>query len=239
MRSEVMKTLPAIIAIVSSFVYASVAAPQEEARKIFDVKFEAWPDNVEGGLRRCMVYFSGDLPSPGSVDKILRLSLESAIISDSSHNIVARACLDDDAGTNLKSTQYSGAVYYRSSDKRIMGSDEFFGVKKIVRNMGNYSVVTEDGKDLTAKKRIFITLFFQKSPLIDEAYTAVIAEAVKAAPANRHLDIEVRIGDPDYKTKHTPALIVKDPKDGIEISVKYDPATKTIVSRGKIIKKLF
>jgi hypothetical protein len=67
------------------------------------------------------VTFFGRVPPAHTVDKIVRSSLELAVLVDSSKDILAMAFGGD---AELSSNQYSGALVYRAAEKRIMTSDE-------------------------------------------------------------------------------------------------------------------
>ena len=95
----------------------AVAGPTQ---KIFDITF----DDCPGGTV-CIVAFFGKPPPQAVVDKIVRSALESAVLINSSKDIVAMAFLGDDS---MNSTQYSGTIASKASAKRIMALDEFEGI---------------------------------------------------------------------------------------------------------------
>jgi hypothetical protein len=108
-----MRTFITTLIIATTLATTSIAAP----RKIFEVTF----DDVPGGGLVCNVAFFGKPPPPATVDKIVRSALESAILVDSSRDILAMAFLGD---TAMSQTQYSGDLVYKAAQKRIMTFDE-------------------------------------------------------------------------------------------------------------------
>lgn len=88
----------------------AVAAPP---KKLFDVTLQ----DVQGAGRNLSVGFYGKLPRPVVVDKIIRASLDHAILIDPTVDILAVGYLGDDT---LNSDQYSGMLVYRASQKKVM-----------------------------------------------------------------------------------------------------------------------
>jgi len=87
----------------------AVAAPP---KKLFDVTLE----DVQGGGRVLNVGFYGELPRPNVIDKILRESLDHAILIDPTVDILAIGFLGDET---LNSNQYSGSLVYKASQKKV------------------------------------------------------------------------------------------------------------------------
>lgn len=77
----------------------AIAAPP---KKLFDVTLQ----DVAGAGRNLDVGFYGKVPPPKVVDKIVRESLEHAILIDPTKDILATGFLGNDV---LSSSQYSGS----------------------------------------------------------------------------------------------------------------------------------
>jgi hypothetical protein len=99
-------------------------------------KFDVNVKDIQG-VRMCDVTFSGHLPAPPVVDKIVRESLEKAVRQDPSKDILAMAFIGDD---NLTSTQYSGSLIYKAAEKKILTEDEWRGVKTSAYSSDSYHV---------------------------------------------------------------------------------------------------
>ncbi len=84
-------------------------------KKLFDVALE----DVVGAGRVLNVGFYGKLPPPKVVDRIVRESLDHAILIDSSRDILATGFIGDDT---LSSNQYSGSLVYKASQKKMKTS---------------------------------------------------------------------------------------------------------------------
>src|SRR5262245_46804369 len=109
------------------------------SKVLFEVKLE----DVPSGGRICEVTFYGKPPLPAIVDKILRASLESAILVDDSTDILAIAFLGDET---MNSNQHSGSLVYKAAGKRILTKDEWRGVKTSASSTDSYYVeVREEG----------------------------------------------------------------------------------------------
>jgi len=201
------------------------------ARKIFEITF----NDIPGGALVCNVAFFGQPPPPAAVDKIVRSALESAVLVDSSRDIVATGFVGDEA---MKQTQYSGTLIYKAADKRIMTFDEYRGIKSTTQDTGAYFVETKENKTLkgiTPERRwLNLTLVFPKAPTIQEAYAAAVAEAEKAAPRGLDAVVAVRVGDKATRTSWQP---LPDPS-GLSVFVKYEASTKTIKRETKVFKRL-
>ncbi|MCW8408907.1 hypothetical protein OQJ13_07975 [Legionella sp. PATHC035] len=91
------------------FVSASLATPQ----KIYDINFEDDPNSVS----TLDLVFYGQLPAPEVVDKILRESLQHAILVYPNKDILATSFLGDEV---LNPNQYSGMLVYKAKLKKIL-----------------------------------------------------------------------------------------------------------------------
>lgn len=222
-----MRTFIITLIITATLATSAMGAP----RKIFEVTF----DDVPGGGLVCFITFFAQPPLPAIVDKILRSALESAILVDSSRNILAMAFVGDDA---MKETQYSGSLVYKSADKRIMTMDEYRGIKSSGQDAGAYYVETKEDKTFEGikpeRRWLTLTLVFPKTPAIQHAYDDAVAEAEKAAQGGLDVNVYVSVGD---KGKRTSWRQLRDPSGGY-VFVEYSADTKTIRRRAKILKKL-
>ena len=214
--------------IIAATLTTTVAAA---SRKIFEVTF----DDVPGGGLVCNVAFFGQPPPPATVDKIVRSALESAVLVDSSRDILAMGFVGDDA---MKQSQYSGSLVYKAADKRIMTMDEFRGIKSSSQYTGAYFVETKEDKTLQGikpeRRWLSITLVFPTAPAIQQAYDTALAEAEKAAQRGLDANVYVSVGD---KATRTSWRQLRDPSGGY-VFVEYQASTKTIKRQTKVLKKL-
>lgn len=222
-----MRKLIVTLIIITSLATSAIAAP----RKIFEVTF----DDVPGGGLVCNVAFFGQPPPPPTVDKIVRSALESAVLVDSSRDILAMAFVGDEA---MRKTQYSGSLVYKAAEKRIMTLDEFRGIKSSGQDTGAYYVEIEEDKTLEGikpeKRWLTLTLVFSEAPAIQQAYDAAVAEAEKVARRGLDANIYVSVGN---KTIRTSWRQLQDPSGGY-VFVEYQADTKTIKTQTKILKRL-
>lgn len=198
---------------------------------LFDVTLK----DIQGGGRVLTVGFYGKLPPPPAVDKILRQSLEHAVMIDGSKNIYASGFRGDD---NLTSNQYSGDLVYNASTKKIVTYSDNSGVKTSITAASRYIVEVEENKTLAGitpvRKWLSVTLVYPKQPPQDAAYAALIAEAQKLAPRKLDMDLYVSVGDPNVETSWHQ---LRD-KDGAYVFAKYSAATKKIIRKGRLLMQL-
>ena len=109
------------LTLVTVMLMLSRLASAAPAAKLFDVTLE----DVRGVGRMLNVGFYDKLPLPEAVDKIVRESLELAILVDPTIDILATGFLGDDV---LDDTHYSGSLVYHSSTKQVLTMDEDRGV---------------------------------------------------------------------------------------------------------------
>lgn len=196
-------------------------------------KFEVSVEDVGG--RVCHIIFAGKLPSPATVDKIVRESLETAVQKDSSQDILTATSLGDE---DLDNSQYSGELVYKSAEKKILTFDEYHGVKTSTSSAPSYSVqIKEDHTypSITpARNWLILTIVFPKTPSREIAYDAILTEIQKVT--NRGLDVDayVSIGDKNVKTSWNQ---MRD-NDGAYVFANYDSATKKVTRKDKVLKKL-
>jgi hypothetical protein len=224
---NVMQKLIITLIVVAALSTSALAA----TRKIFEITFE----DVPGGSLVCNVSFVGTPPAPAVVDWIVRSALESAVLVDASRDILAMGFVGDEA---MKSTQYSGAIIYKASDKRIMTMDEYDGVKKSGKDAGAYFIETKEEKTLAGikpeRKWLSLTLVFPKAPPTQQAYEAAVAEAEKAAEKGIDVKVYVSVGDKGTPTSWNQ---LKDPSGGF-VFVEYQASSKTIRRNTKVFKQL-
>jgi len=203
---------------------AAIAAPT----MLFDVTLK----DAQGAGRVLTVGFYGKLPSPPTVDKILRQTLEHAVLVDGSKNIYASAFRGDD---NLTSNQYSGDLVYNAATKKIVTYNEYAGINTTTTAASGYVVEVEENKTLAgitpARKWLSVTLVFPKQPPQDAAYAALVAEAQKLAARRLDMDLYVSVGDPKVKTSWHQ---MRD-KDGAYVFAEYSAATKKLSRKGKLL----
>ncbi len=206
----------------------AVAAPP---KKLFDVTLE----DVQGGGRVLSVGFQGKLPRPDVVDKIIRESLDHAILLDPTVDILATGFLGDDT---LNSNQHSGSLVYKASQKKVMTFDEYRGVKATTSSTSTYFVKMEEDKTFAGikpeKKWLSVTIVFSKQPSQDAAYEAILVETQKLAA--KGLDINAYVSSGDQKVK-TSWKQMRD-KDGAYVFAKYDAASKKLTRQGQLLKQL-
>jgi len=201
------------------------------AEKLFDCAYENSP---EGG-RVVSIAFYAKLPPPATVDRILRESLEHAVLVDASENILASAFRVEE---QLTRNQYSGDLIYKASAHRILTWDEYKGVKAVTSQREKYFVRVE--QDRTAEgitpihRWLELELVFTQQPTQEAAYEALIEEISKLA--SRGLDVSgyVSIGDPKVKTSWKQ---MRD-KNGGYIFGDYYATTKAISRKNRTLRQL-
>jgi hypothetical protein len=138
----------------------------------------------------------------------------------------------------LSGNQYSGALVYRAAEKRIMTSDEAFGVKTTSHATPGYFVVSKENttaRGITpVRKWLTLTLVFPRKPLSDLAYKAVITEVVRVADRGLDINAYVSVGNKaDPTTWHQ----MKD-TDGAYIFANYEAASRQVTRKEKLLKQL-
>lgn len=198
-------------------------------------KFEVSVEDIRGGGRVCNITFSGKLPSPATVDKIVRESLEKAVLKDPSKDILATAFVGDDT---LTSNQYSGPLVYKAAEKKILTLDEYRGVKVSTSSTSSYFVQIEQDQTATgikpAKKWLSLTIVFPKTPSREVAYDAIFTEIAKVATKGLDVNAYVSVGDKNVKTSWKQ---MRD-NDGGYVFARYDSATRKVTRKDKVLKEL-
>jgi hypothetical protein len=225
------KSMSKCILTIAGFVLAcqiAVAAPQS---KLFDVTLE----DVKGGGRVLHLVFHKKVPPPAIVDKILRESLDHAILLDPSVDILAMGFLGNDA---LNRNQHSGSLVYKAGQKKVMTLDEYRGVKTTVSNTSGYLVEVTEEKTLAGikpeRKWLSVTIVFPKQPNRGAAYDAIVTEAQKFASRGLDLNLYVSVGDHKVKTSWQQ---MRD-RDGAYVFADYDAASKKLMRKGELLKQL-
>jgi hypothetical protein len=199
--------------------------------KLFDVTLE----DVKGGGRVLNVGFYGKLPPPEIVDKILRESLDHAILIDPTVDILATAFLDNDM---LNSNQYSGSLLYKASQKKVMTFDEYRGVKRTTSSRSGYFIEVEEEKTLAGikpeRKWLSLMIVFSKEPTRAAAYDAIFAEIQKLATRGLNVNAYVSVGDQKVKTSWQQ---MRDTEGGY-VFAEYNAASKKITRKGQLLKQL-
>ena len=188
-----------------------------------------------GGSLVCEVVFSGKLPPPETVDKIVREALEDAARKNPTKDILAAAFLGDE---NLNDNQYSGMLVYTAATKTIQTIDESRGVKKSTSATASYFVeIKEDHtyEGITPARRwLSITIVYPKTPTRAAAYDAIVAEIQKAASRGLDIDAYVSVGDKNVPTSWEQ---MRD-DDGAYVFAGYKAATKQVTRKGALLKTL-
>lgn len=200
-------------------------------KKLFDVALE----DVVGAGRVLNVGFYGKLPPPKVVDRIVRESLDHAILIDSSGDILATGFIGDDT---LNSNQYSGSLVYKASQKKVMTYDEYTGVKRTTSSGSGYFVEVEEDQTAAGitpvRKWFSVTIVFPKKPSRSAAYNAIFAEAQKLAARGLDVDVYASVGDQKVKTSWKQ---MKD-NDGGYVFANYKAATKQVSRKGQLLMQL-
>jgi hypothetical protein len=219
----------AVLALFAFFLVACAGRGNESDAK-FDVNIRD-----TGGSRVCEIVFTGTLPPPAKVDKIVRESLENAVRKDPSKDILAAAFLGDE---HLNGNQYSGMLVYKAADKKIQTIDEYNGVKTSTTATSSYFVETEEQHTYPGitppRTWLSLTIVFPKTPSRDVAYDAIFAEIQKVT--NRGLDVDayVSVGDKNVKTSW---YQMRD-DDGAYVFAEYKSTTKAVTRKGALLKEL-
>lgn len=217
-----------LIAVFVLTCQVAVAAPP---KKLFDATLE----DVQGGGRVLNVSFYRKLPPPTVVDKILRESLDHAILIDPSVDILAMAFLGNDT---LNSNQHSGSLVYKAGQKKVVTFDEYRGIKTTTSTTGSYFVEVQEDKTLAGikpeRKWLSVTIVFPKQPTRDAAYDTIIAETQKLAAKGLDVDLYVSVGDQKVKTSWRQ---MRD-KDGAYVFAEYNTANKKLMRKGQLLKQL-
>jgi hypothetical protein len=200
-------------------------------KKLFDATLE----DVQGGGRVLNVSFYGKLPRPDVVDKIVRESLEHAILIDPTVDILATGFLGDDT---LNSNQYSGSLVYSARQKKVMTFDEYRGVKANTLSTSSYFVEILEEKTLPGikpeKKWLSVTIVFPKQPPRNAAYDAIFVETQKLVSKGFDISVYVSVGDQNVKTSWKQMRDI----DGAYVFAEYDSASKKLTRKGQLLKQL-
>lgn len=204
----------------------------DEEKVLFEIKL-----THSGNHCWCHVFINNELPKPEDVDKIVRSALESAIIISPNKNIWATACRNDDVGTTLKTTEYSGTLVYESKEKRIVTASEHSGEKISVIDSENYYMQIVESKTLAGikpeRKWLSISIVFPIQPEIDKAAAIAIAEIEKRVALGIDINLYLRVGD--KKNKFSWQQIKNSDQPGY-VWFSYDSLKRTISGGSKLIK---
>jgi hypothetical protein len=184
-------------------------------------------DSVDGLTVR--VTFSGVLPGPEEVDKILRTEFEKVIKKTPSVDATVSAGSSE---RYLTENEFSGDLYYKAATKSILTADEFYDVKMSTEMSDGYMLVTEDHTGSPEGNFLLMTLVFPQIPPQNLAYDALIREIDKARPRGVNILAYVKAGDKDKRTFWYQVI---DP-DGNPIYADYGPMTNQISTGMKVLK---
>lgn len=186
------------------------------------------------GVQIVLITFSGQLPAPEAVDKILRDEFEKVVKKSPKKDALGRAYLGED---DLTENQFSGNLFYKAAQKKILTEDEYNGTKSSATSTDAYFVLTEEEHTYPgvtpSKTWLALSLVFPKPPPQKEGYEALLAEIEKVRGRGLDVDAYVKAGD---KNKKTSWYQVKD-TDGAYTFANYDATTKQATRRGKILKQ--
>ena len=207
---------------------APTLAPGEKPTFKVEVK-------TQSGVQMVNVTFSGRLPAPESVDKILRDEFEKVVKKNPSKDALGYAYLGED--DDLTPNQFSGNLVYKAANKKIMTEDEYHGVKSSGTSNDAYYVQTEEQQTLpgvTPKRTwLSISLVFPKAPSQSDSLDAIIAEVDKVRGRGLDVNAYVKVGDKNVKTSW---YQVKD-TDGAFIFAGYKADTKQVTRKDKLLKQ--
>lgn len=217
------------IAIILLFIpQAALAIPP---KKLYDITLE----DVQGAGRLLNLSFYNKVPPAPVVDKILKESLDHAILIDFSKDILATGFLGDDV---LNNNQYSGSLIYVASKKKTFTFDEYRGIKTSNINNTNYFVEFKEDRTLEGikpkKKWLTITLVFAKRPSQGEAYNAIITEAQKLTARGLDMNFYASVGDKNAKTSWKQ---IRDTTDGTYIAADYNADSKILMHQNNKLKQ--
>jgi hypothetical protein len=215
---------------------AAQAAVQQAEKNNYEVSLKDIP-GVRGGPRERILEltFYRDVPQPQVVDLMLRESLEHAVAADGSRDILAMAFLGEEV---LSSTQYSGELVYRATQRQIMTLDESRGVKTTITDAVGYSVQVSEQKSVGGRngerKWLTISLIYPTSPPLEQAYTSMQSEIEKNVSKGIDINAYVKIGDKGVKTSQRQ---MDDPTGGY-VFMNYDALSKKLYRKKMLIKTI-
>ncbi len=216
-----------VITVVMALICATSSATTP--KRLFDVTME----DVQGGGRVLSVSFYSTPPPAAVVDRILRESLAHAALVDSRIDILGMAFLGDDV---LSANQYSGALIYKASLKKIVTMDEYRGVKTTTSSAGRYFVEVQEERTLTgiepARNWLSLTIVFPKKPSRQAAYDAIVTEVRKLTSKGLDVNAYVSVGDQGIKTSWQQ---VRD-DDGAYVFADYNAASKRLTRKDQLVK---
>lgn len=198
----------------------------KQSEKLFDVVLEG----TQGEAYVVSVSFYKKVPAPPVVDKIVRESLDHAILINPTTDILAYGFHGDD---NLNANQYSGPLIYKADQKKIMNFDEWQGIKTATSSTADYFVEIKEEKTyegvVPARKWLSVTIVYPKNPGRSVAYEAIKAEVAKLKSRGLDVDLYVSVGDKNTRTSWKQ---VRD-SDGKYIFAEYSSATQQLTRNNK------
>jgi len=197
------------------------------AKEIYQISFKEVPGST-GGQKLLELTFFGKVPAPDEVDKLLRVSLEQAVLIDGSCDIGAFAFAGDDT---LRAPQFSGPLFYKAVAKQILTKEALDQTKTIQYETPKYSVIVKDGKTLEgvkpARRWLTIQVVFSEEPSVPDAYEAAMTEIKKTANQGMDITAYVYVGDKDKVTARSQ---MKDPTGG-GVFMRYDNANRKVMKK--------
>ncbi len=219
-----------LVLAVVLIVFVSAGLVEAAPNKLFDVTLE----DVQGGGRVLAVSFYRRLPRPEIVDKIVRDSLDHAILIDPAVDILASGFFGDEV---LNANQYSGALVYKASQRTVMTFDQYRGVTATTSSTKAYFVEVKEDQTLEGiepeRKWLMVAIVFQKKPNRDAAYEAILAETRKLAARSLDIQLYVSVGDKGVKTSWKQ---MRD-SNGAYIFAEYNAATKKLTRQGQLLRQ--
>lgn len=186
------------------------------------------------GVQVLNLTFTAAVPTADVADKALRDELEKLIKKNPSTDALAYAYQGDE---ELSENQYSGALVYKASNKKIMTMDEYHGVKSTSTSRSAYHLHSEELQTLpgiTPKKTwLSLSLVYANAPPPEVGYDAMIAEIEKVRARGLDVNAYVKTGDRKIKTSWNQ---VRD-SDGAFVFADYDASTNQVTRKGKVLKQ--
>lgn len=192
----------------------------------------------QDGVETVTVRFTGTLPAPEVVDKILRDEFKKVVKLNPKNDAFGYACSENNIC--LTENQYSGDLAYKAGQKKIITADEANGITAFGKDNGSYYVLTQEispppNFTTPVKPLLVLRLVFPEPPRQRAAYEAMIAEIEKVR--DRHLGVLVFVEAGD-RNKKTSWYRVKG-SDGEIISANYLPELDTILTKTVTVLKKF
>jgi hypothetical protein len=228
-----MNTIKTISVFIASIILNCPAYAASQSSKLFDVTLQ----DIPGGGRVLDIGFYKKPPSPKVIDKIVRQSLDDAILVAPSNDILAEAFIGDQT---LNSDQYGGPLIYKARLKKIQKfwkPEQWKGAIIPSANINTnafFTDIVERSNYNMSKKWIDATIVFPQKPNQKAAYDAIRLAAKKLVSRKEDINLYVDVGSKNEKTSWRQ---IKD-TDGTYISADYNSATKKLMHGTKLLQQM-